>query len=82
MSGNREFLRVWDSQHWAVRTRVAAERVRDRLPQFIAGHTKALDALTAGDGINAGQQLRLLISDFLHAGGALTHAASGHIEGE
>lgn len=76
MSGNREFLRVWDSQHWAVRTRIAAERVRDRLPQFIAGHTKALDALTAGDGINAGQQLRLLISGFLHAAGALTQAAA------
>jgi DNA-binding GntR family transcriptional regulator len=82
MSSNREFLRVWDSQHWAVRTRIAAERVRDRLPQFIAGHTKALEALTAGDGISAGQQLRLLISSFLHAGGALTHAAPGPQQGE
>jgi hypothetical protein len=43
---------------------------------LIAGHTKALDALSAGDGIYAGQQLRLLISGFLHAAGALTQASA------
>lgn len=70
MSGNREFLRVWDSQHWAVRTRIAAERVRNRLPQFIAGHAEALRALATGDGYGAGRHLRSLIDQFLHAGGA------------
>lgn len=78
MSGNREFLRVWDSQHWDIRTRIAAERVRHRLPQFVAGHAEALKALTVGDGVGAGQHLRALIDDFLHgeATGRATQAGT------
>lgn len=79
MSGNREFLRVWDSQHWDIRTRIAAERVRDRLPQFVAGHAEALNALTVGDGVGAGQHLRALIDDFLRceATGRATQVRAG-----
>ena len=71
MSGNREFLRVWDFQHWELRTRVAAQRVSHELVDFIGGHQAALKALTVGDGIGAGQQLRGLIERFLRVHNAL-----------
>lgn len=54
MSGNREFLRVWDFQHWGIRTRVAAQHALHDLVNFIDDHQAALKALTVGDGICAG----------------------------
>lgn len=70
MSGNREFLRVWDFQHWEIRTRIAAQRMPHQLVNFIDGHQAAVQALTVGDGIGAGQQLRGMIERLLRAQGA------------
>lgn len=66
MSGNREFLRVWDFQHWEIRTRVAAQHALHDLVNFIDGHQAALKALSVGDGIGAGQHLRGLIHRLLY----------------
>jgi DNA-binding GntR family transcriptional regulator len=76
MSGNREFLRVWDFQHWGIRTRVAAQHALHDLVNFIDGHQAALKALTVGDGIGAGRHLRGLIERLLHAHGTLSASPS------
>ncbi len=65
LSGNRQFLRVWDSLHWEARTRIAAHRISADLPAFARAHDAILGALRMADGTRAGHLLRRLIEQFL-----------------
>lgn len=67
LSGNRLFLRTWDSLHFEVRARIAAHRVGNTLAYYADKHTGILDAICAGDGPQAGRLLRTLIETLLQA---------------
>jgi DNA-binding GntR family transcriptional regulator len=63
LSGNRQFLRSWESMHWDVRSRVAVKRFHPRLAINLARNQQVVEALRAGDGDLAGQHLRLSIEE-------------------
>ena len=65
MSGNRAFLRTWDSLHWEVRSRIATRRIATRLPDYAEAHREVVSALRNGDGKRAGSALRSMIEKFL-----------------
>jgi DNA-binding GntR family transcriptional regulator len=65
MSGNRQFVRAWESMRWEVRSRIAVKRIHRQLAQNVDANAAVLEALRAGDGIRAGKHLRRMIEDFL-----------------
>ena len=72
MSGNRMFLRAWEALHWEVRSRIATQRARCKLPSYVESHLEVLAALRRGDGALAGQLLREMIERFLEADSPVT----------
>jgi len=70
MSGNRQFLKVWDSLLWPVRSRVATQRSRTNTATLAENCGVIADALRADDGPRAGQLLHDMIREFIDQYGA------------
>lgn len=61
-SGNRLFLRTWESMHVDSRVHFTALRVGSDLPDYAQAHVAILAALTDNNGLLAGQLIRLLFT--------------------
>lgn len=64
-SGNRSFLRLWDSLHWEVRGRIALRRIaaqRHGLKPLLGVHRSLLARLRAGDVAGATRKLKELFA--------------------
>lgn len=70
MSGNRAFLRAWESMAWDVRARFVARRL-GLTGLFTRQRRQIIDALRAGDGARAGALLRDIIEQLLQRLAAL-----------
>jgi DNA-binding GntR family transcriptional regulator len=70
MSGNRAFLRAWESMAWDVRARFVARRLR-LTGLFTEERRQIIDALRAGDGARAGALLRGIAEQLLQRLAAL-----------
>ncbi|HVT34101.1 MAG TPA: GntR family transcriptional regulator [Nevskiaceae bacterium] len=64
MSGNRVFVRAWESMAWDVRARVAAKRI-GLIGHYLDDRRRIVSALRAGQGARAGRLLRQLIEKFV-----------------
>jgi len=65
MSGNRQFLKTFDSMLWEVRSRVAIYHALDDLPKHAVDHAQALALLKSGDGQGAGALLGKMLTDII-----------------
>lgn len=66
-SGNRTFLRVWDSLHWDIRGRIALRHFAQHggdPAQMVSLHRKLLTALAAQDTAAAIQAIRVIFTRF------------------
>src|SRR4051812_23896367 len=69
-AGNRILLQTWDSLGFEARVRIMLARKEPDLPRFATCHDPILDALEAGDGIEAGRLLREHAESFMGPGPA------------
>ncbi len=65
ISGNKQFLKAFDSMQWGVRSRIAIYSVLDDLPQHAADHADVLKWLKLGDGVQAGAMLKAMLERFI-----------------
>lgn len=67
-AGNRILLQTWDSLGFEARVRIMLARKEPDLLRIVGCHEPILDALEAGDGLNAGRLLREHAESFMGSG--------------